>query len=241
VARAALQEGLDAFPAPKLDLRLLVDHRERLVRHRVELNSTLLWHLHDLLTGDRAARRGVVRDESAARGSAGVRPAPNRRCAFGSRATSCAACASWPRRSTSLESANTPLLGCGRDGDRDVSGGAHPKRRLVVADRLLVSRVFTVRRVDARQSDWLAWQREHDRAPRSAAPPSTPAPRDVLAVRYAVAPHIRRAFLEGVAEICSRRQVSFASDCDEEGLGGTLSAPPRSGLVPSSSCTLGWI
>ena len=53
VARAALQEGLDAFPAaqldrPQLDLRLLVDHRERLVRHRVELNSTLLWHLHDL-------------------------------------------------------------------------------------------------------------------------------------------------------------------------------------------------
>ena len=53
VARAALQEGLDAFPAaqldgPELDLRLLVDHRERLVRQRVDLNSTLLWHLHDL-------------------------------------------------------------------------------------------------------------------------------------------------------------------------------------------------
>src|SRR3954469_17464255 len=53
VARVALQEGLDAFPAahldgPELDVRLLVDHRERLVRHRVELNSTLLWHLHDL-------------------------------------------------------------------------------------------------------------------------------------------------------------------------------------------------
>ena len=53
VARAALQEGLDAFPAahldgPELDVRLLVDHRERLVGHRVELNSTLLWHLHDL-------------------------------------------------------------------------------------------------------------------------------------------------------------------------------------------------
>ncbi len=53
VARAALQEGLDTFPAahldgPELDLRLLVDPRERLVRHRVELNSTLLWHLHDL-------------------------------------------------------------------------------------------------------------------------------------------------------------------------------------------------
>jgi transposase len=53
VARAALQEGLGTFPVahldgPELDLRLLVDHRERLIRHRVELNSTLLWHLHDL-------------------------------------------------------------------------------------------------------------------------------------------------------------------------------------------------
>jgi transposase len=41
------------FPAahldgPELDLRLLVDHRERLVRHCIELNSTLQWHLHDL-------------------------------------------------------------------------------------------------------------------------------------------------------------------------------------------------
>src|SRR3954451_20906195 len=53
VARAALREGLEGFPAaqldgPELDLRLLVAPRERLVRHRVELNSTLLWHLHDL-------------------------------------------------------------------------------------------------------------------------------------------------------------------------------------------------
>jgi transposase len=53
VARVALQEGLQSFPVahldgPELDLRLLVDHRERLVRHRVELNSTLLWYLHDL-------------------------------------------------------------------------------------------------------------------------------------------------------------------------------------------------
>jgi transposase len=53
VARAALREGPDTFPAahldgPELDLRLLVDHRERLVRHRVELNNTLQWHLHDL-------------------------------------------------------------------------------------------------------------------------------------------------------------------------------------------------
>jgi transposase len=53
VARAALQEGMESFPTahldgPELDLRLLVDHPERLVGHRVELNSTLLWHLHDL-------------------------------------------------------------------------------------------------------------------------------------------------------------------------------------------------
>ena len=53
VARAAPREGLESFPAahldgPELDLRLLVDHRERLVRQRVEVNSTLLWHLHDL-------------------------------------------------------------------------------------------------------------------------------------------------------------------------------------------------
>src|SRR4051794_26151991 len=53
VARAAVQEGLQSLPTahldgPELDLRLLVDHRERLVGHRVELNNTLLWHLHDL-------------------------------------------------------------------------------------------------------------------------------------------------------------------------------------------------
>src|SRR4051794_3338207 len=53
VARAALREGLDELPAARLDgseldLRLLVDHRERLVRQRVALNNTLQWHLHDL-------------------------------------------------------------------------------------------------------------------------------------------------------------------------------------------------
>src|SRR3954454_7505996 len=53
VARAALREGLEALPAAQLegrelDLRLLVDHRERLIRQRVALNNTLQWHLHDL-------------------------------------------------------------------------------------------------------------------------------------------------------------------------------------------------
>jgi transposase len=53
VARAALREGLDELPVaqlagPELDLRLLVDHRDRLVGQRVGLNNTLQWHLHDL-------------------------------------------------------------------------------------------------------------------------------------------------------------------------------------------------
>jgi hypothetical protein len=30
------------------DIRLLVDHRERLVRMRTAINNDLLWHLHDL-------------------------------------------------------------------------------------------------------------------------------------------------------------------------------------------------
>ena len=52
-ARAALAAGVDTLPTaapagPALDLRLLVDHRERLVRIRVALNSTLQCNLHDL-------------------------------------------------------------------------------------------------------------------------------------------------------------------------------------------------
>jgi transposase len=53
VARAALREGFDRLPVAELagvelDIRLLVDHRERLVRMRVALYNDLLWHLHDL-------------------------------------------------------------------------------------------------------------------------------------------------------------------------------------------------
>ena len=53
VARAALREGLERLPVAELagvelDIRLLVDHRERLVRMRSALNNDLLWHLHDL-------------------------------------------------------------------------------------------------------------------------------------------------------------------------------------------------
>ena len=53
VARAALREGLERLPVAELagvelDIRLLVDHRDRLVRMRTALNNDLLWHLHDL-------------------------------------------------------------------------------------------------------------------------------------------------------------------------------------------------
>ena len=53
VARAALAEGVETLPTaaldgPELDVRLLVDHRERLVRQRCATNNTLQWNLHDL-------------------------------------------------------------------------------------------------------------------------------------------------------------------------------------------------
>jgi transposase len=53
IARAAIREGLDALPIAQLagrelDVRLLVDHRERLVRQRTRLINDLRWGLHDL-------------------------------------------------------------------------------------------------------------------------------------------------------------------------------------------------
>jgi transposase len=53
IARAALREVLEKLPAarlagPELDVRLLVDHRERLVAQRTALSNDLRWHLHDL-------------------------------------------------------------------------------------------------------------------------------------------------------------------------------------------------
>src|SRR3954453_20035093 len=53
IARAALREGLENLPVaqlagPELDVRVLVDHRERLVAQRTALGNDLRWHLHDL-------------------------------------------------------------------------------------------------------------------------------------------------------------------------------------------------
>jgi hypothetical protein len=48
-----LREGVERLPVAQLagvelDIRLLVDHREQLVRMRTALYNDLLWHLHDL-------------------------------------------------------------------------------------------------------------------------------------------------------------------------------------------------
>jgi len=56
IARAATREGLDTLPVARLagrelDIRLLVDHRERLVAQRTALINDLRWHLHDLWPG----------------------------------------------------------------------------------------------------------------------------------------------------------------------------------------------
>ena len=53
VARAALREGPEALPVAHLDeaalqVKLLLDHREDLVKTRTEDQQRLRWHLHDL-------------------------------------------------------------------------------------------------------------------------------------------------------------------------------------------------
>ena len=53
IARAALKEGPETLPVAQLDdealeLKLLLDHREDLVRARGEDQQRLRWHLHDL-------------------------------------------------------------------------------------------------------------------------------------------------------------------------------------------------
>jgi transposase len=53
IARAALREGPETLPVAHLDkealeLKLLLDHRENLIRARAEDQQRLRWHLHDL-------------------------------------------------------------------------------------------------------------------------------------------------------------------------------------------------
>jgi transposase len=68
VARAALAAGIETLPTAalagvELHIRLLVDHRERLVGTRVALNSTLQGNLHDPVARAGVAWRRVVLQE----------------------------------------------------------------------------------------------------------------------------------------------------------------------------------
>ncbi len=56
VARAALQEGVENLPSAYLDaeameIKLLADHRENLVRSRADDQRRLRWHLHEIDPG----------------------------------------------------------------------------------------------------------------------------------------------------------------------------------------------
>jgi transposase len=70
VARAALREPdlpVARLDGPARELKLLVDHREDLVRERVRMQARLRWHLHELFPGfvipSRGLRRQRVFDE----------------------------------------------------------------------------------------------------------------------------------------------------------------------------------
>jgi transposase len=66
IARAAIREGLDTLPVaqlagPELDVRLLVDHRERLIGQRTALINDLRWGLHDLWPELEIPERAMIR------------------------------------------------------------------------------------------------------------------------------------------------------------------------------------
>jgi transposase len=65
IARAAIRVGLAALPVAQLagaelDVRLLVDHRERLVAARTRLSNDLRWNLHDLWPELEIPPRGFI-------------------------------------------------------------------------------------------------------------------------------------------------------------------------------------
>jgi hypothetical protein len=64
VARAALRESdlpLARLDGPSREIRLLVDHREDLVRERTRIQSRLRWHLHELEPGRRIPVKALNR------------------------------------------------------------------------------------------------------------------------------------------------------------------------------------
>jgi transposase len=59
IARAVVKDGVDRFPAAYLDeraleIRLLADHREDLVRERTRVQNRLRWHLLTSVPSSRA-------------------------------------------------------------------------------------------------------------------------------------------------------------------------------------------
>ncbi len=99
IARAAIREGIETLPVaqlagPELDVRLLVDHRERLVSQRTALINDLRWNLHDPCGPSSRSRCGRCAARAGSRKSQAGSSAPNSPPGSGSRATSCAASAS---------------------------------------------------------------------------------------------------------------------------------------------------
>ncbi|HEU4729285.1 MAG TPA: IS110 family transposase [Kofleriaceae bacterium] len=68
VARAVVKDGVDRFPAAFLDerameIRLLFDHREDLVKERTRMQNRLRWHLLELCPElERKLKRGALSD-----------------------------------------------------------------------------------------------------------------------------------------------------------------------------------
>ena len=95
VARAVVKDGVDRFPAAYLDegamdIRLIADHREDLVKERTRMQNRLRWHLLELCPELEAElKRGALSD---LRASGAPRPAATaatrRACGCGSRARS---------------------------------------------------------------------------------------------------------------------------------------------------------
>src|SRR4051794_33477096 len=66
IARAAIREGVHTLPVAQLagaelDVRLLVDHRERLVAQRTALINDLRWGMHDLWPEFEIPERALIR------------------------------------------------------------------------------------------------------------------------------------------------------------------------------------
>ena len=62
VARAALGEEdlpLARLDGPSREVRLLIDHREDLVRERTRIQNRLRWHLHELEPGRRIPTKAL--------------------------------------------------------------------------------------------------------------------------------------------------------------------------------------